>query len=354
MTGEARAAVAGLLREQAGWCRRLGSPLYAALLEPAAEDVVAGGPTWDVLAGHEGDPHGSALALRLLGAVHRLALDGRAPALARHYPTAGAKAGAAGAWERFRDVLSERRDEVRALVLRPVQTNEVGRSAALLGGFLTVAAGTGLPLRLLEIGASAGLNLRWDHFRYQSTGWAWGDEASPVCMEDVFADACPPAAGSVRVVARLGCDRAPVDPTTDDGALTLRSYVWPDQAHRHALLRGAIEVARRVPVVVERAEAPGWLAQRLAEHDESVATVVYHSIVWQYLTSDERHAMRACIVETGRGASRTEPLAWLRLEPAGRQGPFVVRMTTWPGGEDRALAVASPHGTPVRWGAGLT
>jgi hypothetical protein len=37
----------------------------------------------------------------------------------------------------------------------------------LIGGFLRVAAMTRRPLRLLEVGSSAGLNLRWDHYRYE-------------------------------------------------------------------------------------------------------------------------------------------------------------------------------------------
>src|SRR5438034_5449361 len=111
------------------------------------------------------DARASALALRFMGAVHRLVLEGRAPALARHYPSAGGEAGLEGAWAAFRDTLEQHRDTLRALVTSPVQTNEVGRSAALLGGFLLVARETGLPLRLLELGASAGLNLRWDHYR---------------------------------------------------------------------------------------------------------------------------------------------------------------------------------------------
>ncbi|MDP9480944.1 MAG: DUF2332 domain-containing protein, partial [Actinomycetota bacterium] len=81
-SGEARGAVARRLRRQAEACRALGSPLYAHLLERSAVDAEAGGPAWAVLAGHEDDPPDSALALRLMGAVHRLVLEGRAPALA--------------------------------------------------------------------------------------------------------------------------------------------------------------------------------------------------------------------------------------------------------------------------------
>lgn len=340
---------ASLLREQADWCRRLDSPLYAALLDEAATDAAAGGPTSAVLRGHEADPPGSALALRLMGAVHRLVLEGRAPALARHYPSAGGDASRPGAWTVFRTVLDEHCVALRALLARPVQTNEVGRSAVLLGGFVAVARQTGLPLRCLEIGASAGLNLRWDHFRYEAQGTAWGDPASPVSLRGLFDGAPPPLDVPMRVGERAGCDTEPVDATTRDGALTLRAYLWPDQGERHTLLAGAIEIARRVPAAVERADAPAWLARQLHDVATGAATVVYHSITWQYLSTEGRRTTRACIEDAGRRATARAPVAWLRFEPAGREGPYRVRLTTWPGGADRLIAEAGPHGRRIRW-----
>ena len=336
------------MREQAGWCRRLGSPLYAHLMERIAVDLLAGGPSRDVLAGHEDDPLTSALALRLLGAVHRMALDGRAPAVAAHFPSAGG-ADRGDVWPAVRDLFAGHRDVLCTLLERPVQTNEVGRCAALLGGFVTVAAETGLPLALVEIGASAGLNLRWDRFHYEAAGATWGDSTSPVRMACDFTGPYPRRDVAVRVVARDGCDTNPLDPASDDGALTLQSYVWPDQLERLTLLRAAIEVARTVPARVDATDAGAWIGRHLAARPSGVATVVYHSIVWQYLTRDTRAAVKDAILRAGTAATREAPLAWLRLEPVGREGPFEVRLTSWPGGAERRLAESSPHGREVRW-----
>jgi len=345
---EPASALAATMRVQERWCHALGSPLYGSLLAALALDIEAGGPALALLRGHETDPPGSALALRLLGGVHRLVLEGRAPDLAAFYPSAGGDAGRGDPWPAFRALLASEADALRELLARPVQTNEVGRSAALLGGFLTVAAETGLPLRLLELGASAGLNLRWDHFRYEAGDLAWGDPASPVRLVDVFEGALP-LGQAARVLSRAGCDRSPLDPTTRDGELTLRAYLWPDQIARQALLAGAIAVARRVPASVASADAAEWTAHALADPVPEAATVVYHSIMWQYLSRDERRTTRAVIEEGGQRATTRAPVAWLRFEPVADEGPLEVRLTTWPGGVERVLARAGPHGRPVYW-----
>src|SRR4051794_9556890 len=220
-----RATIVSLFRGQAGWCRRLGSPIYGHLLEKAADDLEAGGPVWRVVEPYVDRPFNFTHPLRLLGETHRLALAGDAPELAAHYPSTGGDGDSDAAWDAFIDLVDERDIKLE----HAVQTNEVGRSAALLGGFLIVAEQTGLGLRCLELGASAGLNLRWDRFRYEDDDWAFGDSASPAQIPCEYSGGRPPLPSPVWVVERAGCDPTPIDPTTDDGSLTLQSFVWPEQ-----------------------------------------------------------------------------------------------------------------------------
>jgi hypothetical protein len=339
----AEAVLAERLRFQERACQRVGSPLYAALCGRAAADVEAHGPAWEVLRGHEVDPPGSALPLRLLGAVNRLVLEGREPALAPHFEADGDPA---AAWEPFRDALARNAGELRDLIELPVQTNEVGRCAALLPGFLGVAASTGLPLRLLEVGTSAGLNLRWDRYRYQADGFAWGPDDSPVRIDFELRGEWPAGLPEeVEVGSRQGCDATPVDPTSRDGALTLLAYVWPDQRQRVERLRRALDLAAGVPVEVDREKAAAWIERQLREPAPGRATVVFHSLVAQYLGDEETAAFHEHLRAAGARASDDAPLAWLRMEPAGEWTE--VRLTTWPDGGERLLARAGYHGTPV-------
>ena len=283
-------------------------------------------------------------------ACERLVLSGAAPQLAAFYPSAAGDPMPGDAWPAFRATVEANVDELRELIERPVQTNEVGRSASLLGGFLTVAAETRLPLRIFEIGASAGLNLRWDRYRYESGSWAWGDPYSPLTLHRIF-ESSTPEPTQLEVVERAGCDQAPIDPTTGDGTLTLMSYTWPDQVNRFEQMAGALRVAALFPAIVQEADAPSWLEPRLARPPSGVATVVYHSHVQQYLGDEGRTRLRAVIEDAGSRFSTEAPLAWLRLEPENPEGSgrFLVQLTTWPDGRERLLAESHPHGPPVRW-----
>ena len=337
------------LRWQAEACERLGSPLYAHLMNAAADDLASGGIVARVLEGREEMPPDDMVQLRMMGALHRLVLEGKAPELAAHYPSAGGRAGIEGAWGAFRAALEAHAPEVIGLLDRPVQTNEVGRSAALVGGFLLVAERTSLPLRILEVGASAGLNLRWDHYLYEARGHKWGPQDSPVRLCEFDTSAVPPFDVRTEVADRRGCDTNPVDPTTREGRLALMSYVWADQVARFRLLRAALKVARDVPATVDRATAPEWLHEQLRAPHDGVATVVFHSIVWQYLTDEDRAGIESLLRDAGTAASPEAPLAWLRMEPPGDLA--AIHLTTWPGGDEKLIAEAGYHGRPVLWRA---
>lgn len=342
-------------RLQADFCRTMGSPLYAELLTRAADDVEAGGPVAAVLGGWIGNPVPDALVLRLMGAVHQLVLAGRAPDLARYYPSAGGKPEWPAAWNAFCETVTAHAAAVRAALDRHVQTNEVRRCAALLSGFLTVAKMHGLPLRVLEIGSSAGLNLGWDRYRYELTDQTasavravWGDPSAAARIRTVWEGSSEIFATQTRVSARAGCDVAPIDVSDDAQVQRLESFVWPDQLERFTQLRSAIALARRTPPPLVRRAAGEWLVEQLATPVNDVATVVFHSIMWWYMPEEERTRVSDVIAAAGARASARAPFAWLRLELMTSPDADLL-LTRWPGGDETRLGRADAHGRFVRW-----
>ncbi|HET8742952.1 MAG TPA: DUF2332 domain-containing protein [Gaiella sp.] len=345
-------ALARQLRWQAEACALLGSPFYAALLERLAVDAESGGVTARVLAGHEDDPFDSILTLRLLGGVHRRVLSGLEPELAAHYPSTGGDGDADGAVAPLLAVLDAHTEELRAGLAHPPQTNEVGRAAPLVGALWHLQSIRELPVRLHELGASAGLNLLADRFRFEADAHATGPAGSPVVFRDAWRGEIPTAGPQLEIVERLGCDRSPVNPASDDGALTLMSYVWPDQTERVARLRGALAIAREVPVHVAE-ESAGQFLETLAPVDGSW-TVVWHSVMWMYLDGAERRAVHAHLERAGAEAGERAPLAHVAFEAPGLSAKsgtaFEVSVRTWPGGDAKVLGHAPAHGLPVDWG----
>lgn len=347
--------IGDLFRARAAELERAGrSRLYVELMRGAADDLDAGGIVAALFRGDPATP-GSVPELRLLAALHHLVLRGAAPQLARHFPSAGGDAPPDEAWPVARRTLAEHEPFIRERLQLTVQTNEPGRCVALYGALLWLSERHRLPVRLLEIGASAGLNLNADRFAYVVGGAVLGDPASPLRFAEPWrgAPVGDPAAASVRLVVaeRAGCDRAPIDPASEDGRLALESYIWPDEPERLRQFRQAAQVMARHPVRVERSSAGAWLARALADARPDVLTVVWQSAVNQYLDDDERATLRSAFRAAGAG-----PLAWLTLEPpaiAGAAEAFEVRCHERPEGDGsgvaRLIAHAGYHGPPVIW-----
>jgi hypothetical protein len=345
--------LATAFRLQAEACTKLGSPFHGALLLLIAQDQEAGGPVtaltepWaeaGVKALFE-----DAMPLRLLGALHDLVLSGDDTTLAAAYPRPDRPADPQAAWIAARAAMIRWRDRIADFMTHEPQTNEVRRSACLAPGFLTIAAQTGLPIRAFEIAASAGLNLNWDSYAYRFGDTPWGDPRSPVVIDTAWTGPAPPTGAAVEVIERAACDRRPGDLSDPVQRRRLLAYIWPDQFERLARIGAAIDLARRLGVTVEAADAVDW-TWRTARPKAGAVTVLYHSVFWQYMPAASQAALTEAIANLGASASPEAPFAWLRMEPPPESlADMEVRLTLWPAGEDRILADVHPHGAWVRW-----
>lgn len=345
---------------QADACQRDGSPLYAALLRRAAQDLLTGGVVAELLAGWEGNPLLSALTMRLLGGVHRLVLQGELPELAAYYPTTGGQPVYPDVCEAFIEAVAKQAARIRPFLDEQVQTNEVRRSAVLLPGFLRIASRTGLPFRLLELGASAGLNHIWDRYRYRLGADRWGEGNSGPLLTTEWKGSAPELDAKIEVAERAACDLSPVDVRDPESLQLLDSFIWPDQPERRARFHAAAREVARADISIDRESALPWLRKRLAEQRSGRVTVVFHSIFWLYLSSENQKAVVQLLREVGAAASNDAPLAWLRME--GRDfDTCELRLTTWgldhPGsgvsssteGFGELLGTCGYHGQRVDW-----
>jgi hypothetical protein len=325
--------------------------LYGHLMRAMADDWERGGPVREICAGWEDAPAGSVVQLRLLAGLFRLVLRGEAPELLAYYACLGGTAPPQEAWPEVRRVLAVHVPELREALEVAPQTNEPGRSSALLVGLFASVERSGLSeVRLFEVGASAGLNLLVDQYWIQGEGWTHGPGDSAVRLYDAVRGPVEPRA--VAIVERRGCDLAPIDPRSEEGRLRLRSFVWPWQLTRHDRLAGALEIASRHPVAVDRAGAADWLEARLdPPPDPATVTVVWQSVTGQYWPRDEVER----VDELVRSAADRMPIVRVAMEyppedaPPG--GPTLTMSAG--GGPAEVIADVVDHGGPVTARAGM-
>nr|WP_295662212.1 DUF2332 family protein [Polymorphobacter sp.] len=339
------AAIRQAFADQADWARRLDAPFTVVLCETLGAIIDETTEVGRRVLGWAGNPHADALALRLLGGLNAMVRGGEAPALAALYPPNPMPNPAALAAQLHATLADPR---LLPWLDSAPQTNEVARSGMLMPGMMVIAAATGLPLRLFELGASAGLNLRMDRYRYDFAGQTSGSEQAPLTLTPTWQGPLPPFA-PVTVVERRGVDLAPVDVRDPAGRARLLAYVWPDQTERIERLTAAMAAFADDQAMLDAGDAAPWVEQHVALRP-GTATVVYHSIAWQYFPRHTQSRVTAHLTRLAAAATTISPLAWLRCEFAQPNAPRpTLRLTMWPDGEDRLLAYGHPHGATVEW-----
>jgi len=342
---EREEAVRAAFAQQAAYCVQLSSPFTALLCTLLGERLDRSSAIGRRILDWPGNsaPFGDALALRVCGGLHFLVRSGAAPGLAALYPPAPLPE-ADALWQALLPALED--EALGPWLDSTPQTNEVGRSAVLMSGLLVIAARFGLPLRLYELGASAGLNLQPDRYGYDLGGLQAGDPASSLQLKPDWKGPPPPQA-DLRIVCRAGSDINPVP--LAEARERLIAYVWPEQADRLARLEAALALAAADPPHLDRADAADWIEAALPLAPEpGVTRTVMHSVAFHYFPESTRQRVAAHIEAAGAAARADAPLAWLRFEEQPGDAHFSLRLRTWPG-DEQLLAWTHPHGKSVTW-----
>ena len=288
--------------------------------------------------------------LRCCAALNTLVRRGRAPALAAFYPP-NDPGDDEPFWRAIEATIAAQGADMTAFLGSPPQTNEVVRSAVLLGGFLTIAEAVGRPLALYELGASAGLNLLFDRYAYDlDDNRKWGDAKSPVRIASAWKGDAPALTTSPKIASRAAVDLRPVDARVSDDRERMLAYIWPEQTERLRRIEPALDMVAASDLRVEQGDALVWLRTMMAgPPSDGLCRVVFHSVFFQYLPADLRRALREKIVEIGERATTAAPFAWLSMEAGEDRMSCELRLTIWPGAERRKLAEVDWHGRWAKW-----
>jgi len=331
------------------YCSRMAAPIYARICSALAKGLNRDSRVGARALDWPGEPTRDALPLRLMGGLHALVQAGKDETLAAIF--AGEVSDPEAVEAGLQATLVMHDDELMPWLDGPPQTNEPGRSGALILGLLEVARRHGPRIDLLEIGSSAGLNLLIDRYAFDLGGARFGPADAPVTITPEWRGE-PPLPTAIEFVSVRGCDVQPLDATDPVVEARLAAYVWAETPARAERLRRAIGMQRERTVDLVKADAADWIEARLAEPQAGgVTRTLMHSVVWQYLPEATADRIRQAINDAAAKATPERPLAWVMMEPNRAFAHQVVRVKSWPGhGEWQVIATAHAHGTWVKNG----
>lgn len=241
-----------------------------------------------------------------LAAVHYLLLNGAAHSLAAMYPDINPELcpTEADPYPFFRDFCFQHQEEVKNLIAtHHVQTNEVRRCACLLPAFCIVAKqAQGLPLALVEIGASAGLNLLWDCYGYDyGNGNIHGNGTSPVQLTcSLRGDKRPPFPETFpQIASRIGIDLNPIDVRDQSAVNWLSAFIWPEHTARFDLLHRAIEIARNNPPELHKGDILECLPRIMETMPRETLLCLFHTFVSNQMSQETGDGLEKLITDYG-------------------------------------------------------
>jgi len=336
-------------RIQEFYCRNMDAPIYARLCTAIADGLTRNSRTGARILDWPGEPTRDALPLRFIGGLHALVQAGADPGLTAVFQGETIDNDAIAA--AVNAALAAHDDFLWPWLDGPPQTNEPGRSGALIVGLLEIARRHAPKIELLEIGSSAGLNLLIDRYAFDLGGVLVGPGDAAVTIVPDWRG-LPPEPTPIDIVSVRGCDIRPLDATDPAVEARLAAYVWAETPLRAERLRKAIAMQRAKPVDLVQSDAADWIEARLADPQEAgVTRVLMHSVVWQYLPEDSANRIRAAMNAAGARATPERPLGWVMMEPDRAYAHQVIRVKSWPGHDEwHVIATAHAHGAWVKNG----
>lgn len=335
--------------------RAFGKPLAEALMLSLARVLPRAPALLETIEHWPRDLAHDGVIFRLNAGLHALALAGQDAALMRLYGVAAPPAMVSPAEldAALARVLEEARPELLGWLSHPTQTNEVARVAGLVAALLELGRERAMPCEVLEIGASAGLNLNAARYAVQLGSHAACAAESPVRLAPEWRGRAA-AGGQVAIAGASGVDLHPLDVRDPAHRHSLEAYVWPGETARSARLAAAIGLALSAPPQVEAGLASAWLARRLATPQPAgVRRVVFHSMVLQYADEAERAAIDAALWRAGARADADRPVARVGIEWRADRQAVEIRVTRWDGsageGEARLAGLCHPYGEWIDW-----
>ena len=179
---------------------------------------------------------------------------------------------------------------------RYTQTNECRRCVALLP---MVSMAEFRAFHLIDVGASAGLNLGVDRYGYRYGDQEWNPGGEPLLEAESRGIA--PELVEVEVLSRTGLDLNPIDPSDVSARRWLDALIWPEHVERRARLRTALDMVASLDIELITGDALETLPAALNGLPVGDPAVVMSSFTLNQFDAAQRDRLDS-IVSAARSA----------------------------------------------------
>ena len=305
-----------------------GSPLYAKLVEVVAEDP-------ELLRVMNRIRHLPPPNL-MFGAVQYMLMDGDDGDLAAHYRSiVDDPAPHEGVGPKFRSfVLAHEEEIVEIGNTRYTQTNECRRCVALLP-MVTMAEFRAF--HLIDVGASAGLNLGLDRYGYRYGDEEWHPDAEPLLEAESRGGS--PELAEIEVLSRTGLDVNPLDPADESSRRWLDALIWPEHVERRARLRSALAMVASLDIDMVAGDALDTLPKALDMLPAGEPAVVMSAFTLNQLDVAQRDDLDSIV----SGARAARPIHRVSMEVLDMADDWA-RLVVDDGNGPLTVGQAHPHG----------
>lgn len=281
-----------VLKNLSAWFSRfskqaVNSKMYSFLSEKIANDV-------EVLKISLNAPMSQPIPNLFFAAVHYLLLKNKNVELSKFYPSCGGSLTDLDLlWSEFRSFCLKNKDSIfKVMEPKLVQTNEVRRCGAIKLGVEQVAQRSGSRnISLLEIGASAGLNLLYDCYPIHY----FKDESSLDREFQIDVQLKGPNSPNrfeheLNICDRFGVDLNPLNFNDIEDETWLKALVWPDQLERFEMLSNAIFIAKSHSVNLIKGSGLDFdlLSQIVKGFKKENTVCIFHSFTLNQFSQTQR------------------------------------------------------------------
>jgi hypothetical protein len=290
-----------------------------------------------------------------LAAVHYIVLKNKGCELAKYYPSVNKDLNVQELpYQLFKEFCIKYEAQIIELIsTRIVQTNVISRCSYLMPILSELINKGQKNACIIDIGASAGLNLNFDLYEYWTDGQKiYGD--SSVKIEFQTIDSAIKSILPINyLIRKIGIDQNLINPQNEDEKLWLNALIWPDHLERFNSMEKALELRQNDRIDMIKASEVNQFEEIINNQRADETLIIYATHTLYQFSPDNRHDFFTMLDRIGKKRDfdflSVESTRYLQEKYKSSQ--TVIELTSYTNGKknEKFIAETNGHGNWIRW-----